>query len=287
MVKHIVWPLVFYMCATGNMKVVSAGLTAVDEGEVVAVAFGGHLGGRDEAEGRAVDAVSQSSGRTRAVVEHVAEMGVADGAAHFDAPHPVGIVGALRQHVGRYGAAERGPATPGVELVRRYEQRLPGSEVDIYAGPEFPVIFVNVGPLGSAELRDGILLGRQPTPQFLVRRLAVSSGSLTGMFQRRVFGLRGHLHQGRIDMAVSPRILHEILLMIILSRIEILQRLDLHRYRAVIPRSLPVDGLVDDRPVGAIAIVYPRPILRADVVALTVQSSRIDRLEIQIDKEWQ
>ena len=74
-------------------------------------------------------------------------MGVADGAAHFDAPHPVGIVGALRQHVGRYGAAERGPATTGVELVRRYEQRLPGSDVDIYAGPEFPVIFVNVGPL--------------------------------------------------------------------------------------------------------------------------------------------
>lgn len=43
MVKHIVWPLVFYMCATGNMKVVSAGLTAVDKGEVVAIAFGGHL----------------------------------------------------------------------------------------------------------------------------------------------------------------------------------------------------------------------------------------------------
>lgn len=109
-------------------------------------------------------------------------MGVTDGAAHFDAPHPVGIVGVLSQHVGRYGATERGPATPGVELVRRYEQRLPGSDVDIYPGPEFPVIFVNVGPLGSAELRNGILLGRQPTPQFRVRRLAVSAGSLPGCF---------------------------------------------------------------------------------------------------------
>ena len=82
-----------------------------------AVAFGIELGGGDEAQGGAVDAVAQAAFVGGTVVKDVAEMGIGAAAAHLGAVHIVAVVVALGYGVGPDRTGEAGPAAAGLEFV--------------------------------------------------------------------------------------------------------------------------------------------------------------------------
>ena len=86
----------------------------------------------DEGQRGRVHAIAQA-GRTRAVVEDVAEMGVALGASHLVARHPqAGVAVSLDVLLGD-GLPEARPAGAGVELGRRREQRILAAHAAEYA----------------------------------------------------------------------------------------------------------------------------------------------------------
>lgn len=81
-------------------------------------------------------------------------------------------------------------------------------------------------------------------------------------------------------MAIAARIIGQILLMVIFSRIKILQRFCFHYYRARILFPFPVYGLLDDGTVSGIGIINSCPILGADIIALPVDGGRVNCFEI-------
>ena len=76
-----------------QLGLVLSRLRCFEQREERAVALAFHVRFGDEAERSTVDAIAQSAGGFRSVVEDVAEVGTAEFAAHLRAVHAVTIVG--------------------------------------------------------------------------------------------------------------------------------------------------------------------------------------------------
>ena len=146
-------------------------LCKVEKGEVAAVAFGFHAFGRDETERRGVDAVAQPSLFGGAIGKDVAKVGSGGCGFHLGADAPERGVGRFIYQRLVNGMRECGPATPRIIFARRHEERCAVNDVNIYAGAEFVVIFVDVGALGGPVLRHFPLQRSEPLAQFLLTRL--------------------------------------------------------------------------------------------------------------------
>src|SRR6266540_4325875 len=117
----------------------------------------------DVAERDRVHAVAQPR-RRRAVLEDVAEVPVAAGAADLDAAHAVRVVDPLRHRVGGDGVRERRPAGAGLELLARAEERVAAPRTDV--GPRLlrPEEAPGPGGLGAVAAQDLVLLRGEPLP---------------------------------------------------------------------------------------------------------------------------
>src|SRR5688572_13716451 len=98
-----------------------------------------------------VHAPALAAGRPRAVVEEVAQVGVAAGAADLGPAHAVGAVVEQLDGVGRDRFGEAGPAGPGVELRAALEEGVAAGQ----AAVEPVVLGVDVGA-GEGALRAGL-----------------------------------------------------------------------------------------------------------------------------------
>src|SRR3954452_8693780 len=98
--------------------------------------------------------------RTRAVVEHVAEMRAAAAAEHLRAGHPVGAVLARLDRLGDRRLGEARPAGAGVELRVRAEQLVAAGGAAVY--PVFLRMHVPAGErrLGAVAAHHLVLLRR-------------------------------------------------------------------------------------------------------------------------------
>ena len=88
-------------------------------------------------------------------------------------------------------------------------------------------------------------------------------------------------------MTVAARIFIQIILMILFCRIKILQRLNFHFQRAGVVGSQTANGFTDNRQIGCIGIINACAILSTTVISLTVQTGRVNCLEIKVDKKRQ
>lgn len=86
-------------------------------------------------------------------------------------------------------------------------------------------------------------------------------------------------------MAIAGRILVEIILVVFLSRVEILQGQVLNGKLAMNLLLLLLEGFSDNGLVLFVHIIDAGAILCATVVALPVDAGRVDRLEIHFQKE--
>ena len=86
-------------------------------------------------------------------------------------------------------------------------------------------------------------------------------------------------------MAVARRVLVQIVLVILLCRIEILQRPLLDRQRCIEKLLLLGEDFVDDAAVGLVSVPDSGAVTGAAVLALAVEAGGIDSLEIKLQKE--
>ena len=128
--------------------------------------------------------------------------------------------------------SERRPTATRIVFIRRDKQRLPRRDVNIDARAKLMVVSVVERSFRRRLLRNIILLGRQPTFQFLIGRFDIHRR--TSVLE----DLIGHVANGiecrRRDMAISARVLQQILLMILLRSIEVDNRFELNGDRIVI-----------------------------------------------------
>ena len=125
------------------------GLRGVEQRQEGTVAFTLHLRFGDKAKRGTVDAIAQSAGSFRSVVEDVAEVGTAEFAAHLRAVHAVTIVGEVVEQMRVDGLREGRPAATRFKLVGREEKGFAGGDVDIDARAELLVVGVLVRSFGS------------------------------------------------------------------------------------------------------------------------------------------
>ena len=93
-----------------------SGLRCVEQRQEGAVAFALHLRFGDKAKRGTVDAIAQSAGGFRAVVENVAEVGAAEFAAHLRAVHAVTIIGEVVEQMRSMGFEKAGQPQPDSNL---------------------------------------------------------------------------------------------------------------------------------------------------------------------------
>ena len=91
-----------------------SGLRRVEQRQESTVAFALHVGFGNEAERGTVDAIAQTAGGLRAVVEDVTEVRTAEFAAHLRALHAVAVVGEVVEQVRIDGLREGRPAAASV-----------------------------------------------------------------------------------------------------------------------------------------------------------------------------
>src|SRR3954470_17813909 len=94
---------------------------------------------RLQLQGCRVDAVAQS-GRSRTVLEHMAEMTIALRAQHFGSDHAVADVAFFVDMLVGRGRGEAGPAAAGIEFCVGFEQRLAAAGAGV--GPLAMLMFV-------------------------------------------------------------------------------------------------------------------------------------------------
>ena len=248
--------------------------SAFDEGEEVGVAFGGHVGLGDEAERGGVDAVAQTACVGGAVGEDVAQVGAARGRAYFGAVASVGIVVVARDERGVDGGGEGRPPATGVILARGDEEGSAVGDVYVDAGAKFVVVFVDERPLRRAVLRHFPLQGGQAAAQL---------GFVGACGLTRAAG--GHFaKQRRVDVAIAVGIFVEVVLMIEFGGIEIDERPHFYHHRLrVAARHSGRHGL-DYGQVGGVGVVDAGAILRAPVVALTVEAGGVDAAEVDVEQ---
>ena len=133
------------------------------------------------------------------------QMNLRVGSTHLNTITPRNaMILVLSQQVTLNRPGKRGPATAGVELVPRREQRLAADDIHVNAGLELLVILVDERAFSSGVLRDRELLERQvpDTLHVLLAALHVRN--------------RRNRH-----MAVAAGIVDQIILMMGLGRVEI------------------------------------------------------------------
>ena len=81
--------------------------------------------------------------------------------------------------------------------------------------------------------------------------------------------------EGGGDVAVAGGILLQVILVVLLSAVEVPERHPLHRYRLAVLSAEPVQCGGHHRLIGGVAVVDPRAVLRAAVVALTIDRRRV------------
>ena len=165
---------------------------AREQMRVLAVAFLDELRRGDEAHRRGVHAVAHA-GRTRAVVEQVAEVRVGVSRANLRARHAQRAIGLRRDVLGHERTREARPAGAGLELVGRAEERLAGDDVHVNARLVVVPICVLERPLGGFVLRDLVLQRRELFLQAVV-----------GRFLERFHGVATRLGQTCVVWAERP-----------------------------------------------------------------------------------
>ncbi len=143
-------------------------------------------------------------------------------------------------------------------------------------------IFVAEWRFGSVTLRDGILFRCQFRAQPRVVRATV--GRWVDMSLWPLGHSPGNFKQPWVYVAISSRILVEIVLMIFFGRIEILKLLDLDGYREAVELRFLCDFGESRLLLAGIGVVDACPILSPPVVALTVDRSRVDGHEIELNQ---
>ena len=111
----------------------------------------------DEAQSGFVDAIAESGGR-RAVVEHVAQVGVAQAAQDFGAVHEEAVVGLGVDVFGGDGRGVAGPAGAGIELGGGAEERVAAADAAVESGGFRLIVGAGEGRVGGAAARGPILL---------------------------------------------------------------------------------------------------------------------------------
>ncbi len=109
----------------------------------------------------------------RAVVEDVAEVGVAVLGDDFRAVHAESAVGVLDDVVLGERLGEARPAGAAVELVQRAEKRLAGDDIDVDAGGVVVPVGVAEGRFGAGLAGDAVLLGGELLFEFFLGGFAV------------------------------------------------------------------------------------------------------------------
>lgn len=142
-----------------------------ERSEVSAITRFFHFFEWNETERCGIDAVTKT-GRPRAIIENMAEMGIGGLRANLGADHAMGGVVALDDFLIDERLAEAGPTTPGIELIQRTKERFAGNDVDVNAGFVIVPEFVSkgrlgVGVLGHLELRRGEFLFQFVSGRFL------------------------------------------------------------------------------------------------------------------------
>ena len=185
------------------------------------------------------------------------------------------MVGMLRDEALVDGLREGWPAAARFELVGRDEERFARGDVHINAGAELAAVGVREGAFGGAVLRHVVLLFGER---------AAERGVVLAAVTRRGVGLACHLEEGRRDVAVSGRVLDEVVLMILLSGVEVPERPLLHGYGLAQLHGQGGDGAVDGLGVRFVGVVDARAIACALVVALPIEARRVDGLEVELDE---
>ena len=88
-------------------------------------------------------------------------------------------------------------------------------------------------------------------------------------------------------MAVSAGVIVEIVLMIVLGRIKIFERLHLHHNRTMMKLCLGFDFRHYSVALSDIGVIYAGPVLCAAVVALSVERCRVDGHKVKLNQKRQ
>ena len=112
---------------------------------------------------------------------------------------------------------------------------------------------------------------------------------LASTFSRklRVLGLSGEGEERERQVAIAVGVLVQVVLMVVLRRIVVAQRLLLHNKGLRPALLLLLPDLLDERQIGGIGEVDARAVARALVVALTVEARGVDGLEEHAQEEAQ
>ena len=206
-------------------------------------------------------------------------MGISLVAAHFDALHTVGSVFDVLQKMGIDGLGECGPSTTGVEFVGGEEEGFSCCDVYIDARTKLVVVFIGEGTFGGSVLRDLILDFGE------LRFERICGGTLIFTLRGVGIGFTSFGKEGESNVAISSRILVQIVLVIILSCIEIAQRFDF--YCHIFTDSLCQLGALGNEEgtsVG-IGVVDASAILCADVATLAIDAGGVDATEIELHEK--
>lgn len=144
-------------------------------------------------------------GRGRAVVEDVAEMRVCLCRADFLTVHTGAEVFLALQGAWRNGLGETRPASAGIKLIQRAEERLATDHGDVDPSLMVVIVFISERGLCATFLSDVVLDGRELFFQLgLVRRgLAHDVGaSEKTRKEQEVMAELGFLHGGKITLRV-------------------------------------------------------------------------------------
>src|SRR3954453_11810947 len=115
---------------------------------------------RLQLQGCRVDAVAQS-GRSRTVLEHMAEMAIALRAQHLGADHAVADVALFVDMALHCGRGKGRPAAAGIELGVGFEQRLAAAGAGVNARAVLMLVFTGKRPLGRFLAQHRVLHRRQ------------------------------------------------------------------------------------------------------------------------------
>src|SRR5207248_426081 len=182
----------------------------------------------NEAQRGGVDAVAHAR-RRGAIVEEMAQVGIAVRGPHLGSLHEERAVGLLGDVRRLERSREAGPPGAGLELVERAEQRLPRYHVHVDAGPVVVPVLVVERRLRRFVLSHLVLQRGQGLPQLDVARLGVVHAR--SCLRRRGFGAP-YFPQAPVTPArhaihpVPDRILTVIVLVIVFGGVERRRRLD-------------------------------------------------------------
>ena len=178
------------------------------------------------------------------------------------------------------GFREGRPSASRFKFVGRKEKRFAGGDVNIDARSEFLVVGILMWGFGGRLLCHGILHVGESASQLFVRGFSV------GVFGERIgIGASGLFEERTRHMAIAAGMHVEIVLVVVLCRIEVVQRFDLDGHRSPDGGGQFCFLGHEQRAECRIGIVDAGAVLRSHVSALAVHAGRVDRSEKELDQE--